>query len=229
MTHLRPARHAVLIVLSGLMLAACGSTSSTPSADERPTPGASSPVPTQPATSSPASIPAVPTYAQLTSRQLIKALPALDDMPAGYTAEQPETKDTSTTFCNYKQPNQENGYASITFDGSSTSAIEAGIRQYGSVADASAQQAALAKALRTCHSMTSDGTTLKVARMSAPSLGDRSIGTALSSQGYTIAELFIQVGPVVIQVGEAGLGSADITKVTAIAKKTIAKYEDAAK
>ena len=65
--------------------------------------------------------------------------------------------------------------------------------------------------------------------MSAPKLGDRSVGVALTSQGYTIAELFIQDGPAVIQVGEGGLGGADITKVTALANNAIAKYDSAAK
>lgn len=150
-------------------------------------------------------------------------------MPAGYTAEKPDTTDNNETFCNYKEPNHANNYASITYDGTSASAIAASIRQYDSVDDASAQQESLGAALRTCRSMTSSGHTLKVAQMSAPQLGDRTVGVALSSQGYTIAELFIQVGPAVLQIGEAGLGGADVTKVTGLAKKAIAKYEDAAK
>jgi hypothetical protein len=48
--------------------------------------------------------PTGPNYAQLAVDKLVDALPTLDDMPAGYTAETPETKDTNETFCNDKQP-----------------------------------------------------------------------------------------------------------------------------
>jgi hypothetical protein len=224
-------RIAVLLA-AVVVLAACGSNSpglaaSAPTSQVT-SPTASSTSLTTPDASSSQPPSADRAYAQLTSAQLIKALPALDEMPAGYTAEEPDTSDTNETFCNYMQPNHENSYASITYDGTSTSAIAVSVRQYNSVDDASAQQVALAKAMQTCSSMTSSGTTLKVAQMSAPKLGYRTVGVALSSQGYTIAELFIQVGPAVLQVGEAGLGGADVTKVTGLAKKAIAKYQDAA-
>ncbi|MFC6704626.1 hypothetical protein [Flexivirga alba] len=172
---------------------------------------------------------ASPTYRQLTSDKLVNALLTLDDVPAGYTADKPERTDPNKNFCGYTQPNKENGYAAITFQRSSTSLIGHTVRQYDSVADASAQQDALAKAVRAGCSMTDNGTKLKVAQMSAPKLGDRTIGVELTSQGATVDEVFVQVGPVVLAVADAGVvGSADVTQMTAMAKKAIAKYKSAA-
>jgi hypothetical protein len=223
----------VTLMAAAVALAACGSTSSAPAASattsQTTSPSAPSKSATTPDASSSVTASTRPAFKQLSSAQLIKALLALDEMPPGYTAEKPDTTESSETFCNYKRPNHANSYASLTYDSTSMNAIAASIRQYDSVDDATAQQEALVAALQTCRSMTSSGQTLKVAQMSAPKLGDRTVGVALTSQGYTIAEFFIQVGPAVLQIGEAGLGGADVLKMTRLSKKAVAKYEESAK
>lgn len=211
-------------------LAACGGSSSASAPSRAPTatqPMAKSGTPSAStvATSRPA---ASPTYQQLTSDKLVDALLTLEDVPAGYTADKPERTDPNKTFCHYTPPNKENGYVAITFERSSTGLIGHTIRQYDSVADASAQQDALAKAVRAGCSMTDSGTTLKVAQMSAPKLGDRSIGVELTGSGATIDEVFVQVGPVVLAVADGGVGGADVAQMTSVAQKAIAKYKSAA-
>jgi len=101
------------------------------------------------------------------------------------------------------------------------------LRKYDSAADASAQQDALAKAVRTGCSMTEKGTTVKLAEMSAPKLGDRTIGVSVKRNIASNAELFVQVGPEVLMVGEGNTGSPDIANMAALAKKSIAKYKAA--
>lgn len=220
----RGALGAALLVPVVAALAACSFSSSAAASG---TPSAVSSQSAAPASAtSPSST--APTYRKLTPDQLVKTLLTLDGLPAGYTAEKPDLTDSNETFCHYKQPNKENGYAAITFDGGSSSAIGHTIRQYDSVADASAQQDALAKAVQAGCSMTENGTKLKVAQMSAPKLGDRTIGVALTGGGVTIDEVFVQVGPSVLAIAEAGVGSANVTEMTSLAKKAIAKYESAA-
>lgn len=178
---------------------------------------------TAPATATSQS-PVGPTYRQLSSDQLVSALLTLDDVPPGYTADKHDRTDSNVTFCHYKQPNKENGYAAITFE-KSTGLIGHTIRQYDSVADATAQQDALTKAVDAGCSMTDNGKKLTVARMSAPKLGDRSVGVALTGQGAVIKEVFVQVGPVVLAVADVGVGDADAAQMTRVAKKAIAKYK----
>lgn len=211
-------------------LAACGGNSASSGPNKAPTASATS-TPTTGSTASAApsvSSSTTPRYRQLTSDQLVNTLLGLDEMPAGYTADKPDLTDSNATFCHYRQPNRENGYAAVTFERPPASALGNTLRQYDSVADASAQQEALAKAVRHGCTMTEKGTTLKVAEMSAPKLGDRTVGVSMKSDIASYAEVFVQIGPVVIMVGEGNTGSPDITKVTAIAKKSIAKYRHAA-
>lgn len=224
----RCALGAVFLVSALMAVAGCGGSSSASTVSNAAvttqSTKASTPSKATAITSTPAS---TPTYRQLTSDKIVNALLTLDDVPAGYTADKPERTDSNVTFCNYKQPNKENGYAAITFE-KSTGLIGHTIRQYDSVADATAQQEALAKAVEAGCSMTDNGKKLTVARMSVPKLGDRSVGVTLSGQGAVIDEVFVQVGPVVLAVADAGAGDADVAQMTSVAKTAIAKYKGVA-
>lgn len=214
---IRPALGAAALVPVVAILAACGSPSSaTPSISAAASPSGSSAA-------------AAPTYPQLTYAQLVKALPSLSDVPVGYTAEKPESKDSDVTACNFQPPNKETGYASITFDGTGGSDIAATIRQYGSATDASAQMAALVHATQAGCSMKTSGTTVRVAQMSAPKLGDSSTGFAISGQGFVIDDVDVQVGPAIIQIGQGGMAAANVAQATSVAKKAIADYQRVAK
>lgn len=183
----RGALGSVVLVPALAALAACGGSSSGPaSGDAVITTQSTKPsAPSKASVEGASKVPSAPTYRQLTSDKMVNALLTLDDVPAGYTADKPDRTDSNVTFCHYKQPNKENGYAAITFE-KSTGLIGHTIRQYDTAADASLQQEALAKAVEAGCSMTDDDKKLTVARMSAPKLGDRSVGVTLSGQGAVI-------------------------------------------
>jgi hypothetical protein len=222
-------RHRILAALALLALTACGST--TPAA--APTTVAPAIQATSVATPP---TPAVNEGRQLTAAQLAAALIGIDAMPAGYTAEPPQTKDAATTYCNYKLPTTATGYASRMFDtgsGLNQGAIVVTIRQYASVADAAKQSDALEAALQTCHSMKSGGQTIGIAEMSAPKLGDRAIGVMLaypSSVGkVNVPQVFFQVGPSLISVGGAStLSGMSTPDLEVVATAQIEKYRAAA-
>ena len=207
-------------------LAACGGQSE-PNASESLTTEA-----TLPATTSTATAPsAVPEFQILGRAAVKRVLLNVDDLPPGYSQEPSDPSD-GKTFCDYKEPAKERVYVRRDFikgGGLSAELLTISIRQYGSVDEANAAWNALRKALRTCKGEEYDGSQLKYTRMSAPDLGEDSLGLKIDVDGVTLLQNFVLVGPAVLSGGGGGAVNADADTIVAALRKQVARYDGAAR
>jgi hypothetical protein len=176
--------------------------------------------------------PAAPTYRLLSKRQLESTLLAVRDLPPGYSQDPPSTDSGNKNFCDYKAPAQERLRVRRDFTkggGMSAELASISLRQFASVPDAKAAWRALTKALRTCHSEVYEGTRLAYSEMSAPRLGDDSVGVKIDADGTALLQNFVLAGPTVISAGGGGLTNADADAISKMLKTQVHRYVSAAR
>ncbi|MBZ5735427.1 hypothetical protein K8Z61_13060 [Nocardioides sp. TRM66260-LWL] len=230
-----PAQHVgtALIVTGLISLSACGGSggAEAPSAEVTATVTRSGQA--SPESSPSASVETAPTYEALTKSKLEAALLTLRDMPVGYSQDaDSESGDTDKTFCDYEPPFTEKVAVSRDFTkggGLSSQFLSVGLRQFGDSDRAGSAFDALVKALDTCKGETFQGTKLVYAVMSAPKVGDDSIGIRITADGTTILQNFAVVGPTLVNVGGGGLMKADADEIAGLLEDQVSAYEDAAR
>lgn len=184
-----------------------------------------------PPTASASESPAAPTYEVKTKDALEDLLLGIDDLPAGWSQD-PATEEGNKYFCDYDPPAEEKFRASRDFTkggGVSAEVARVAIRQFESVEDAKASWDALVKALKTCKSEVYEGSELTYTPLSAPKVGDASAGVKIESDGATLLQNFVLVGPVMISAGGGGLVTADADLAIELAESQVARYSQGAK
>lgn len=213
-------RPLVSLMLVGA-LSACGGTSEPPSVESIITET------TLPTTSATAPSPSGSPEFQILSRVAVRhTLLSVDDLPPGYSQE-PSEPDEGKNFCDYKEPAKAQAYLRRDFlkgGGLSAELLTITIRQYGSIKDANAAWDALAKALESCKGEEYDGSQLTYTRMSAPDLGENSLGLKIDVDGVTLLQNFVLVGPAVISGGGGGAVNADADTIVAALRKQVVRY-----
>ena len=176
------------------------------------------------------SAPQGPQYAVLPKADLDGALLTLQDMPVGYSQDPPRAA-TTKTFCDYKTPFAEKVYVSRDFTkggGMSTEFVSVGLRQYASAEQARAAFDALATALKTCKGENYEGTKMKYALMSAPKVGDASIGVRITADDTPLMQNFALVGPTLVNAGGGGVMQADADQIASLLEAQVESYQAAA-
>jgi len=160
--------------------------------------------------------------ARLLKRKALKeAIVGLSDLPPGFTMDA-EATESNKYFCDYKPPYEEKLRATGSFsndaDGQYVSPV---LRQFESADQASASFAALVKVIGRCKTDEVDGSTLHYSEMSAPRLGDGSVGVQMKVDGYTDMQNFFLSGPVIVSTGGVGVTA---TQVANILERQVDKY-----
>lgn len=214
-------------LLMALSLMGCGGASEQATASK--TPGQAAPAATTPAASPTAQ---APTYAILAKGALEKTLVGVDELPPGYSQDPPKADSGNKTFCDYKVPAEEKVRVGRDFTkggGLSAELMSITLRQFASEKDAKAAWSALTETLKTCKSEVYQGTTLTYSPMSAPKIGDASVGVKLDADGTTLVQNFVLVGPTMISGGGGGLMNADVDTVAKVLEAQVEQYLSAAK
>ncbi|HWC24638.1 MAG TPA: hypothetical protein VG502_20265 [Flexivirga sp.] len=163
---------------------------------------------------------------QLTKANLMSALLTIDDLPPGFSQDPPSTF-TEKTYCDYKQVAQPNTVVYRDFTqgaGVSAQLLSATLRQYASPQMASKILAQTKKVLQTCHGEEYQGSHVSYSLMSAPKIGDGSLGVKLDVGGTSLMQNYVVAGPVLISVNGGGLTSTDASSLTALTKKQFQRY-----
>lgn len=171
-----------------------------------------------------------PAYALLSKRRLEDALLKIEDMPVGYSQDPPSEQSTKT-FCDYVTPFDEKVSVMRDFTkggGVSAELLRVGLRQYASADQARAAFDALTTALSTCKGETYDGSKLVYSPMSAPHVGDGSVGVRITADGYTLLQNFALVGPTLVSTGGGGLADADADEIAGLLEAQVVAYQGAA-
>ena len=135
------------------------------------------------------------------------------------------------TFCDYPPPFTEQVKVSQGFTkggGMSTEVLSLGLRQYDTPEHARAGFDAMAAALQTCTGETFEGRQVTYALMSAPKIGDASIGVKMTVDGTGVLQFFVLVGPTLINTGGGGVLDASTDEVTGVLSTQVEKYRAAA-
>lgn len=174
---------------------------------------------------------ASPTYRILTKEELNKALLGLQDLPAGYSQDPPEDERAGKTFCDYKPPFEETIRVRRDFtkgSGLSAELLSLGFRQFADADQAKASFDAMTKALTSCTGETYNGVKSTYAPMSAPKVGDGSVGVKITAGDTGLLQFFALVGPVLINTGGGGLMNANADEVIRLFKAQVDRYETSA-
>jgi hypothetical protein len=215
--------------VSALFLTACGSGndsggSNAGSGTGSNTESSATPTPTP-------TKPAAPTYRILNKQELTGALLGVQDMPAGYSQDPPTPDSLDKTFCDYKPPFTQKVKVSRDFTkggGMSAELLRVGLRQYANPQQAKAAFDALTKALETCAGETYDGTKMTYTPMSAPKVGDASIGVKITADDTPLLQTFALVGPTLVNSGGGGLMNASADDVNTLLEAQVKAYKNAA-
>lgn len=172
-----------------------------------------------------------PTYSVLPKKQLQAALLTIQDVPVGYSVEPASEPGPTKTFCDYKPPFTEKVHVFREFTkggGLSAEMVRVGLRQYESADKASAAFDALTEALSTCRGETYQGSELEYAALSAPKVGDESVGVRIKADEYTVLQNFVLVGPTVVSTGGGGLVQADADEIASLVEAQVDAYQNVA-
>lgn len=219
-------RIALLIasMLVACLLAGCGDgedRSSSKSSASSSTTGSDTASPTA------SSTPDEPSYRILGAVGLRKALLKLDDLPPGYSQDPQSEDNGNKTFCDYKPPFVEKVRVRRDFvkgAGMSAELVSVILRQFGSPDEAKAAWQALTTALKTCKSEVYDGSHLTYSKLSAPKLGDASLGLKIEVDDYALLQNFVLSGPVMVSAGGGGLMNADADVVAQVLEAQVERY-----
>lgn len=170
---------------------------------------------------------AAPAYRILPKEELAKALLDLQDLPPGYSQDPPAAEGPSKTFCDYPPPFEESVRVRRDFTkggGMSAEYLSLGLRQYANADQAKASFDALANALKTCTGETYNGVQSTYAPMSAPKVGEGSLGIKITAGDTGLLQFFAVVGPVLINTGGGGLLNANANEVMSLLEAQVNKY-----
>ena len=160
---------------------------------------------------------AAPAYRILAKDELAEALLELQDLPPGYSQDPPAPEGPSKTFCDYPPPFEESVRVRRDFTkgaGMSAEYLSLGLRQYTNADQAKPRSAHWPMhALRTCTGETYNGVQSTYAPMSAPKVGDGSLGVKITAGDTGLLQFFAVVGPVLINTGGGGLLNANVNEV----------------
>lgn len=107
--------------------------------------------------------------------------------------------------------------------------LSLGLRQYANADQAKASFDALANALKTCTGETYNGVQSTYAPMSAPKVGDGSLGVKITAGDTGLLQFFAVVGPVLVNTGGGGLLNANANEVMGLLDAQVNKYRASAK
>jgi hypothetical protein len=175
--------------------------------------------------------PAEPSYRILGKKGLTAALLGVQDLPAGYSQDPPTDEGRNKTFCNYTPPFTEKVKVSRDFTkggGLSAELLRVGLRQYANPQRAKAAFDALTKALETCTEETYEGTKMTYAAMSAPKVGDGTVGVKITGDDISLPQYFALVGPTLVNTGGGGLMNANADEISNLLKDQVKAYTSAA-
>lgn len=175
---------------------------------------------------------AAPAYRILPKGELAKALLELQELPPGYSQDPPAAEGPSKTFCDYRPPFEESLRVRRDFTkggGMSAEYLSLGLRQYANADQAKASFDALTNALKTCTGETYNGVQSTYAPMSAPKVGDGSVGVKITAGDTGLLQFFAVAGPVLINTGGGGLLNANANEVMSLLGAQVDKYRAAAK
>ncbi len=228
-------RSLAAVCFSLVFVASCGSNGQADSSASSGTSVAaesSAPVPsTESSTSTTSTTPEAPVYRLLSEEELTDAVLDVQDLPAGYSQDPSETDSTEKTFCDYEPPFAAEVQVRQDFikgGGLSAELLSIGMRQYASASEAEAVFDALAEALESCTGETYQCTRLTYAPMSAPTVGDASLGVRINAEGTDLLQFFALVGPTLINTGGGGLMNASAEEVTSLLEAQVNAYQAAA-
>lgn len=137
-------------------------------------------------------------------------------MPVGYSQDPEEDSKVNKNFCDYKAPFEEKVRVRRDFTkggGLSSEVASVALRQYQSPEQARAAFDALVKTMETCTTETYQGTKMAYAAMSAPKVGDCSIGIRIEADNFTILQNFALVGPTLVSTGGGGVMNVNADQV----------------
>lgn len=175
-------------------------------------------------------------YKQLSKDQLVGALVELDALPKGFAVDETSTDPGKISYlCDYEKKlklPEHNRYAGRDFakgTGLQVDLVRSSIRQYDSVETSTAFFNALEEALKTCKETTQNGEKGKVSVVSADPIGDKSVMVKIDLEQLSIYTQYALVGPSFVQVAEASMLGVSPDTTVDVAKKQVAKYQEAAK
>lgn len=151
-------------------------------------------------------------------------------MPVGYSQE-PASEPVTKTFCDYEPPFTEKVYVTRDFTkggGLSAELLHVGLRQYESADHARTAFDALTEALSSCKGETYQGSELEYAALSAPKVGEESVGVRITADDYTLLQNFVLVGPTLVATGGGGLMQANAEEIASLVETQVEAYQDAA-
>ena len=169
-----------------------------------------------------------PAQRLLSEKELTEALLGVQDLPAGYSQDPPSGEPTSKTFCDYKPAFQEKIYVEREFTkggGLSSEFLTVRLRQFADADEARASFKSLTDALASCTGETYNGSKLTYAPMSAPTVGDGSVGVKITNDGTNLLSFFTVEGPVIVATGGGGLMNANADEVINLLKAQLNKYK----
>lgn len=217
-----------------LLVAGCGGSGTSDSSKATTTTASKQPASTSATTSiaetTTTTEPTAPAMRLLSEEELAGALLGVQDMPVGYSQDPPSENPTKT-FCDYKPPFDEKVYVTRDFTkggGMSIELTSLGLRQYADPEQAKAAFDAMATAIESCPGDTFQGTELVYAPMSAPKLGDASVGVRITADGTDLLQFFVLSGPTIIRTGGGGLMNANLDEVTQLLEAQLNAYQSAA-
>jgi hypothetical protein len=216
---------ALTAAAAALLLTACGG-SDTPTAAPQPSSATSATAAETPAA------PATPAYRLLSKDELEDALLGIQDFPTGFSQDEQPQEDTGKTFCDYKEPEKAKVRVRRDFTKGGGMDVQAGVvilRQYKDAAAARRAFDAMAKELETCRDDTLEGAAAKHSVMSAPKVGDASIGVRTEVEGATALANYSVVGPVLVNAGTVSYLSSDADEAAELLTKQVGAYMAAAK
>ncbi len=175
---------------------------------------------------------AATTYRLLPEEELAEALLDTQELPAGYSQDPPADTGSVKTFCDYAPPFQEDIWVRQDFTkggGLSAEFLSVGLRQYADADQARASFEALENALGSCSGENYNGVENTYAPMSAPKVGEDSIGVKIIADDTNLLQFFAVVGPVLINTGGGGLINANADETISLLEAQVRKYEASAK
>lgn len=170
-----------------------------------------------------------PAYNILSESALTAALLTIRDLPVGYSQD-PPSEPGNKTFCDYQAP-EEDAFVFHEFTkggGVSGQILRTGLRQYETPDRARAAFEALTTALDACESETFQGTRLVYAAMSAPRVGEDSVGVRIDAEGTVLLQNYALVGPTIVVTAGGGLLSSDADVIAGLFETQVKDYQAAA-
>lgn len=172
-----------------------------------------------------------PTLRLLSEEELAEALVGLQNLPPGYSQNAPSEKVANKTFCDYVPPFEEGIKVTRDFTkgiGLSAEMLGVGLRQFASANQAREAFEALTDTLEFCTSDTRDGVEVTYSQVSAPKVGDGSVGVRITDPDASVIQFFALVGPVLVNTGGGGLVNVDVDEVMSLLEAQVDKYAAAA-